>query len=235
MPSFLVNYGGPVPQFSSNNHSFSGVLAACEKFYHSKVKSTAFTVNGLDVTYYQVGIHRMVKVDLPDQVIEDMKSDDQAIRKKAIETKKLFDKAKSSASDFNTKDYKLLGNNCVSAVANVLKTIKPSLLGGVHKVIPQVLDENMDGTLKLDAEVDSILRGTTLPQQHHKQHKDYTQAHISSEIWANVMTPVNKQNQKDIKQQLQQSKQSSIGLQSEEDIAHKIWEEAMTPVGKSSQ
>ncbi|CAM3109323.1 Uncharacterised protein [Legionella steigerwaltii] len=221
MPSFLVNYGGPAPQFSSNSHSFSETLKACEKFYQSQAKSTAFTVHGLDVTYYQVGIHRMVKVDLPDQVLEEMKSNDSATRKKAIETKKLFDKAKSQASDFNTKDYKLLGNNCVSAVANVLNTIDPSILGGVHKIVPQVLDGNVDEALKLDAEVDSILRGTTLPQQQGKQHKDYTHAHVASEIWAQVMTPVSQQHQKDLKQQLQKSKQESIELTPEDDTTKK--------------
>ncbi|HHV7637034.1 TPA: hypothetical protein ACUNND_003324, partial [Legionella anisa] len=185
--------------------------------------------------YYRVGIHRMIQVDLPDQVMEDMKSNDKDIKKKAIETKKLFDKAKSHASDFNTKDYKLLGNNCVSAAANVLNTIEPDLLGGLHKVIPQVLDDNVESVLKLDAAVDSILRGTILPQQHDQQHKDYTHAHISSEIWENVMTPVGQQHQKELKQKLQQSKQTDIKPQSEEDVAHKIWEQAMTPVGKSSQ
>ncbi|MCW8408814.1 TMEM222 family protein [Legionella sp. PATHC035] len=221
MPSFLVNYGGPAPQLSTNSHSFPETLKACEKFYHSQIKSSAFTVNGLDITYYQVGIHRMIKVDLPEQVLEDMKSKDSATKKKALETRKLFDKAKSHASDFNTKDYKLLGNNCVSAVANVLNIIEPRILGGAHKIIPQVLDDNMDAALKLDEQVDSMLRGTMLPQQN-KQHKDYTHAHLSSEIWAQVMTPVSPQHQKDLKQELQKSKQGKIEPQSENDMTHKL-------------
>lgn len=87
MPSFLVNYGGPSSQLSTNNNSFSGIFTECEKFYHAQVKSTVFSVHGLDVTYYRVGIHRMAKVELPDQVLEDMKSKDTDVRKKAIETK----------------------------------------------------------------------------------------------------------------------------------------------------
>ncbi|STY31214.1 Uncharacterised protein [Legionella wadsworthii] len=235
MPSFLVNYGGPSSQLSTNKNSFQGILTECEKFYHAQVKSTAFSVHGLDVIYYRVGIHRMAKVELPDQVLEHMKSKDADVRKKAIETKKLFDKVKSSASDFNTKDYKLLGNNCVSAVANVLNTMEPSMLSGAHKIIPQVLDENMDEALKLDAEVDSMIRGTVLPQQQNATHKNYAHAHVSSEIWNHVMAPVSPQHQKDIKQQLHQSKRQNNVPQSEEDVAHQIWSEAMTSVGKPNQ
>lgn len=229
MPSFLVNYGGPRTPLSTSSLSFPKIFEACEEFYQSQLKSTSFTVKGLDVTYYQVGIHRMVKVDLPEQVLENLKSKNAAIKNKAMETRKLFYTAQSSASDFNTKDYKLLENNCVSAVANVLNTIEPKLLGGAHKIVPLVLDDNMDEALELDAKVDGILRGTTLLSQQKQPHKNYQQAHVPSELWEEVMTPVAQQHQKELKQKLQQSKYKN---QSEEDVAHKIWEEAMTFVGK---
>lgn len=109
------------------------------------------------------------------------------------------------------------------------------MLSGAHKIIPQALDENMDEALKLDAELDRIIRGTVIPHQQNATHRNYAHAHVSSEIWNHVMTPVSQQHQKDIKQQLHQSKKHENVPQSEEDVAHQIWSEAMTSVGKTNQ
>ncbi|VEG91155.1 hypothetical protein [Legionella spiritensis] len=211
MPSLLVNYGGPEKTISSQEALFPKILQACEKQYHSAIQSVAFTAKGLDLTYYQVGIHRMILVELPAQVEQNVKSADEAIKNQALATKKLFRTVKIEASTFNTRDYKLLDNNCVTAVANVLNTVDSNILQGKKKIVPTSLDSDVKNATLLAAMVDEGLRGTALPLQPDEQHKNYKQAHVAPEIWQEVMMPVgNKKQQRHMKQQLRDITNTAI-------------------------
>ncbi|QDP73330.1 hypothetical protein FOG18_12530 [Legionella israelensis] len=214
MPAFLVNYGGPLTNLTSNQASFQHILTACEEKYKSSIQSVAFTANSLDLTYYQVGIHRMIKVELPEQIEKDMKSQDLDVQNKAKMSKQLFNKARASASDFNVGQYKLLAHNCVTAVANVLNVIDQNILKGKKKVVPTILDDNIKNATLLQAMVDEALRGTSLPPS--QKHKNYQQAHISSEIWSNVMTDVNRHQQKTMKEDLKNLHDSPSTMESKE-------------------
>jgi|GEM_PF-4845880 hypothetical protein len=157
MPSFLVNYGGPVNALTSMQSQFDHILEECKKFYGGTPEAIGFTIKGINVTYYKIGIHRMIKVELPDSVEEDLKSSDKTIRQKAKETQQLYTAARVSAGDFNTTGYKLLGNNCVSAVANILNTLDPSILGGEKKIVPQLLDKKVEACTRLQSMVHEML------------------------------------------------------------------------------
>lgn len=158
MPSFLVNYGGPVKGITAQENKYQDIFDACEQKYHSKIKSTTFRRNGLDLTYYQVGIHRMIKVELPVGVELDLKSGDSELEAQARKTKQLFRTAHARAGDFNTRNYKLLGNNCVTAVSNVLNIVDESLLTGAMKIVPTSLDSNVSGVAKKDALIESMIK-----------------------------------------------------------------------------
>ena len=163
----------------------------------------SFTRKGLNLTYYQVGIHRMIKVELPDHVSDELKSENITVKQKAKMKAQLFRDAKISASNFNADKYKLLEHNCVTAVANILNTVDPCILGGKKKVVPLVLDGNIKQATLLEAMVDESLRGNTMDKDKSKD-KDFIQSDsVAHQIWEEVMTPVSQIKQKDMKQQLQ--------------------------------
>jgi len=184
MPSFLVNYGGPSPQISSMSSGFGKTIQACEKFYHSKVTSVSFSRQGLNLTYYQVGIHRMLKVELPEQVINASKSKIQSDEKlDALETVQLYTNARKAAYRFNSKDYKLTQNNCVTAVGHTFNSIDPSILGGDKQVVPNFLDSKIAKETDLDKRVHQCIGGTDA---------NYTQygKDDTHQIWESVMSTV---------------------------------------------
>lgn len=160
MPSFLVNYGGPGPQTSSMESSFDSILQQCKQKYHGTPEAIGFTVNGLDVTYYKIGVHRMIKVELPSSVQDDLNSPDEHVRSEARKLQRLFIKAQSRAGDFGTTKYKLTENNCVSAVANVLNIIDPFILGGVKKIVPFLLDSKIESYTSVSSLVHDALNPT---------------------------------------------------------------------------
>lgn len=202
MPSFLVNYGGPAPQLSSIQSSFAKTLANCEEFYKSKAQSVSFSRKGLNLTYYQVGIHRMIKVELPEQVNQDLKSGDSSVRGKAQQTAKRYRDARIAAGNFNTGKYKLLANNCVTAVAHVLNKIDPSILGGKKKVIPPALDHEVKKEVSFESMVDECLRGKAIDMD--AEHKDYIQFDaLAHQVWNEVMTNVGASQQSNLKAKMQ--------------------------------
>lgn len=123
---FTVNYGGPGVNMTTLPSQYGKVLDSCLKKYSGSSHATKFTLNGIDVTVFGTGIHRGIKVELPDSVEKALKSNNSQHRKEAQDILKRFVKAKAQASDFNTTDYKLWSNNCVSAVSNVLHNLDPS-------------------------------------------------------------------------------------------------------------
>jgi hypothetical protein len=160
MTSFLVNYGGPTTALSTMSSQFEKIIQDCKAYYGGTAKATGFTIKGLDVTYYQMGIHRMIKVELPDTIKENLKSTNPHVQQQARQTMQLYTKVRSRAGDFNTTGYKLLGNNCVSAVANVLNTIDPTILEGKKKIIPQFLDAKVKECTKLQSMVYDAIGGS---------------------------------------------------------------------------
>jgi hypothetical protein len=186
--SFLVNYGGPGgATLSSMSSQYNRILEACKKKYGGTPKATGFTLNGLDVTYYQIGVHRMIKVELPDSVKHDLKSMKHEVRSKAAEKMQLYSKVFARASDFNTHKYALLSNNCVSAVANVLNTLEPSILAGQKKIVPQLLDSKIRECTKKESLMFDALNAS-------KQEEDgitikpLYSGGVPSKVWDEVMT-----------------------------------------------
>ncbi|VVC75389.1 hypothetical protein AQUSIP_06790 [Aquicella siphonis] len=203
MPSFLVNYGGPVCALTSMDSQYDNILQKCKDFYGGTPEAIGFTIKGIDVTYYKIGIHRMIKVELPDSVEEDLKSSDKDIRQKAKETKKLYTTARIKAGDFNTTGYKLLGNNCVSAVANILNTLDSSILGGEKKIIPQFLDSKIAACTKVQSMVHEVLNpppsadcsDEVIPT------KKFYSGGVPNSIWQQAMTTVSKSKNKPLTNQ----------------------------------
>jgi len=168
------------------------------------LKSVSFSVKGLDVTYYQTGIHRFIKVELPEETELASKSKDTSISKPALLTKHLFVRVKSRASDFNTTAYKLTSNNCVSAVSSVLNNLEHEILQGVKKVVPHSLDSSIKKEVKVRSMADEIFRGSLLPQQDPK-HLDYKEQH-DPKVWQAMTDTSASLNQQSMKAKLQQYK-----------------------------
>lgn len=197
MPSgFLVNYGGPgLSTFSSSSRIFDQILDACKKQYGGKPEATAFTIQGLNLTYYEIGVHRMIKVELPESVSEALKSPEHNVRQTARKTQALYLKAKARAGDFDTKKYGLVSNNCVSAVANVLNILDPSILGQKNKIVPIFLDEKIKSYTALSRKIAQDLSA----QDYKTMEKDIKieqlqSGGVPSEIWSDVMsTPAQRQ------------------------------------------
>ena len=134
----------------------------------------------------------MIKVTLPEQNKVDAHSDSPAVRQAALEAAQLYRTARVKAGDFNTGQYKLLANNCVTAVANVLNVIDASILGGKKKVVPQMLDKEVKQELSFESMVDECLRGSVSEEA--KDEKDFIQFDATAhQVWEDVMTPVGKQ------------------------------------------
>jgi len=194
MPSFLVNYGGPGPSMlSTREKQFSAILDACKKQYGGKPEGTAFTIKGLNLTYYEIGIHRMIKVECPDSVEQEAKSDNPLVRDPARETKRLYAKVRSRASDFNCHKYKLLAHNCVSSVANVLGVLDPDFLDGKNKIVPVALDKMVKEYVAEQRDVANAIA----PQGHHFVDEDdidiefLQQGGVPKGIWDEAMTDTN--------------------------------------------
>lgn len=217
MPSFLINYGGPAPQLSSLSSGFAKTLENCEAFYKSKAKSIAFSRQGLNLTYYQVGIHRMLKVELPQQIENDLKSSDLDTLKNARTVAATYRKAKIRASDFNTGKYKLLANNCVSAVSHTLNSIDASILGGDKKINPLSLDSEVNKELSFEHMVQECLCGDII--EVNKQNINYIHSDpIAHQVWNDVMTDMSSHKQKAMKSQLKAIHQQNDATQSKDSI-----------------
>lgn len=203
MPScFLVNYGGPgISTLSHTPRDFDKILDACKKQYGGKPEATAFTVKGLNLTYYEIGVHRMIKVELPESVSNALKSPKDDIRQRARETQALYLKAKARAGDFNTKKYGLVSNNCVSAVANILNILDPSILGQKNKIVPVFLDEKIKTYTAFSRKIAQDLNAEAPYSIENEIKIEQLQSGgVPSEIWSDVMsTPAQRQQEMKVK------------------------------------
>jgi hypothetical protein len=238
MKAFLVNFGGPTNEFTTTRSQFDGILQDCKDYYGGTPKATSFTIKGLDVTYYQIGIHRMIKVELPETVKYDLKSPDEKVLKKARETLALYTKAYAKASDFNTTGYKFFGNNCVSAVANVLNTLDPSILDGKKKIVPGALDSKVEEYTQSQSMVyNAISTLSSKNSSHVVKAKPLHSGGVPHGIWQNAMSCPKKERSSSQKSKkiLQHVKRESSLPNQFDNVSHHIWQHVMSSPKKESR
>jgi hypothetical protein len=126
---FFLNFGGPGGLWASDTESQTSDLdVACRENYGSPTRSEVYKVGGLTAKVYTYGIHRALRVDLPDDP--------------DAQTRATYYKLRDQVIDIIRKDYKLLKFNCVTAVATVLNILDPRMTSK-DMVLPWSLDKNL--------------------------------------------------------------------------------------------
>ena len=107
---FFLNYGGPGGRSTSDTLDNTNYLdKACQEFYGMPVRKIQYNIKGVDVTVCTYGIHRALRLDIPDGASQD--------------TINAFEEAKKVSLETCDTEYTLLGNNCVTAVAKALNSL----------------------------------------------------------------------------------------------------------------
>lgn len=110
MTHFFLNYGGPGGKwFSDKQQAMRDLDDACKKTYGWPIRRASYVIHGLKITVHTYGLHRALSLEVP--------------KGASPETTIMFEKAKIQAQFLCTKEYALLRNNCVSAVAAVLNEL----------------------------------------------------------------------------------------------------------------
>ncbi|CEK10731.1 hypothetical protein [Legionella hackeliae] len=118
MPYFFLNYGGPGGRWWTQNSSDIAILnKACIDNYGSPTRQLTYKIKGITVTVCTYGIHRALLLHLPDGA--------------SHETDALFRQAAKIGTELCGNEYKLLSNNCVSAVAQVLNCLDKNIAANV--------------------------------------------------------------------------------------------------------
>ncbi|KTD75306.1 hypothetical protein [Legionella waltersii] len=126
---FFLNYGGPGGHWTSEDSRLTSQLdRSCRQTYGMPNRKVQYVVKGITVTVYTYGIHRALSLDLP--------------KRASSESIDAFKKAKKVGEQICTTEYTFLGNNCVTAVANVLNTLD-SRITPRDMVLPWNLDKNI--------------------------------------------------------------------------------------------
>ncbi len=129
---FFLNYGGPGGKWASDNlEETSRLDSICRDKYVIPIRKVQFNIKGIDVTICTYGVHRALRLDVPDGASQ--------------ETIDAFNKAKYARVQILRTKYSLLANNCVTAVAKVLNTLD-SRMTPEGVVWPCNLDENVKNT-----------------------------------------------------------------------------------------
>ena len=125
----FLNYGGPGGSWISQDEKIIQQLdQECKNFYGSPIRKVSYEIKGITVTVCTYGIHRSLHLEIPKNASE--------------ETKKLFDLAFNEGRIFCSKEYHLLSNNCVTAVAKILN-ILDNKITPANVVYPWSLDANI--------------------------------------------------------------------------------------------
>lgn len=132
--SYYLNYGGPGGLWGSENPEDIEFLDnECRKHYGMPIRKVRYMIQGINVTICTYGIHRALRLDIPDNASK--------------ETVNMFEDLKDLAEEIIEDDYELLNNNCVTSVARVLNYLVPNILP--KKLIwPWSLDKNIKKNCK---------------------------------------------------------------------------------------
>lgn len=126
---FFLNYGGPGGQWASDDLNKTNQLdSICRNTYVIPIRKVQFNVKGIDVTICTYGVHRALRLDVPEGA--------------SRETIDAFEKAKKAGLHIIRTKYVLLDNNCVTAVAKVLNNLD-SRMTSEDVIWPWNLDENV--------------------------------------------------------------------------------------------
>ena len=126
---FFLNYGGPGGQWTSTDvNNTSRLDKICRDSHGMPIRKVGYIIKGIYVTVCTYGIHRALRLDIPEMASK--------------ETIDAFNKAKKAGLRICNTEYALLGNNCVTAVAEALNTLD-SRITPKDMVWPWNLDKNV--------------------------------------------------------------------------------------------
>jgi hypothetical protein len=129
MKHFFLNYGGPGGKWVSDTLDVTNYLdAVCRNSYGRPVRYVKYTIKGVEVTVCTYGIHRALRLDVPDGASQ--------------ETINAFMEARKIGRGFCSTAYVLLGNNCVTAVAKALNSLDNRITPW-DMILPWNLDKNL--------------------------------------------------------------------------------------------
>lgn len=134
--SFFLNYGGPGGRWLSSTEELTNKLIdECTSYYGGAMwtRQSSCTVQGLQATVYSFGIHRALRLELPQDA-------PQSVQDLYYSTLKL-------ALSLCDKDYKLLDNNCATTVAVLLNSLDKTLAPD-HIISPWTLDSEIKSYIK---------------------------------------------------------------------------------------